>query len=118
MQNQRFANVPVTTVNTSDLAGFPTGPYSVPIDGTLVKAISDNTVYVIQQGLKLPVTYQVFTQRNFSFSNINEVSFSEITSWVTGNFLTPVEGTLVKAARNKTVFWVVGQIITILFTPV
>ncbi len=109
MQNQRFANVPVTTVNQSDLIGFPTGPYSVPIDGTLVKSISDNTVYIIQQGLKSPVSYQVFMQRKFSFSNVNEVSFSEAASWVTGNFLPPVEGTLVKAARNKTVFWVVGQ---------
>lgn len=64
----------------------------------------------MQNGQKLPITYQVFKQRKFSFASVNTLSFSELNSWVTGNFLPPQDGTLVRGQKNKTVYWVVGQV--------
>ena len=106
--NQKFANIPRTPVLSSQLNNIPDGPYITPTDGTLVKYDKNPTVYEISNGQKLPVTYQVFTQRQFNFSNVSTLSVSELDSWVTGAFLPPVDGTLLRTARNKTVYWVVG----------
>ena len=111
VQNQRFTGQTVKNVAESDLAPFPMGPYAMPLDGTLVKGINDGTVYIISQGLKLPVTYQVFVQRKYSFANVNTISFSEMSSWITGNLLAPTDGTLVRGVKNRTVYWVVGQVL-------
>ena len=48
-------------------------------------------------------------QRKLTFANVNTLSYSEVNSWQTGSFYPPVEGTLIKIERNKTVYWVVGQ---------
>jgi hypothetical protein len=76
-----------------------------------VKFDKNPTVYVIQNGQKLPITYQVFLQRGFSFNNVNTLSYEELNSWVTGSFLPPVDGTLVKGNANPTVYWVIGQVL-------
>ncbi len=107
--NQQFSNAYIKPVTPDALANMPDGPYVTPKDGTLVKIENNPTVFYMSKGQKLPITYNVFKQRQLSFSNINTVSFSELNSWVTGSFLPPSEGTLVKTARNKTVYWVVGD---------
>jgi len=109
--NQRFSTSTVKTALSAQLASYPEGAYVTPYDGTLVKFDQSPTVYIIQNGQKLPVTYQVFMQRGFSFSNVNTLSNEELDSWVTGSFLPPTEGTLVKANSNPTVYWVIGQVL-------
>ncbi len=109
VRTQRFAGIGVKAATDVELSAYPEGSYAAPLDGTLVKNLQDGTVYTIDKGLKLPVTYLVFKQRGFSFQNVNVVSYPELNSWVSGNFLPPIEGTLVKAAKKKTIFWVVGQ---------
>ncbi len=106
VQNQRYSSTIKIPVSEAELQNYPEGPYALPLDGTLVKNNQENTIYFINQGLKLPVTYQVFLNRNLSFNNVNTVSYEELASWVTGGFLSPADGTLVKAKRNKTIYWV------------
>ena len=109
--NQRFASTPVKNALLSQLASYPEGAYLTPTDGTLVKFDSSKAVYIIESGQKLPITYQVFQQRHLNFSDVNTLSFAELNSWPTGNFLSPVEGTLVRARINQTVYWVVSQVL-------
>jgi subtilisin family serine protease len=109
VRQQRFANSPIVTVDLSDIANFPEGSYAEPLDGTLLKEQASPTVYYMSKGLRLPVTYQVFQMRQFSFIQVNVLSLAEINSWVTGSFLTPPEGALVRTAKNPTVYWVVGN---------
>lgn len=109
--NQRFLNTPVKTALYSQLSAFPQGPYVTPVDGTLVKYDASPTVYIIQNGQKLPVIYPIFKQKAFSFLSVNTLSVAELDSWVTGSFLPPNEGTLLRAVKNKTVYWVVGQVL-------
>ena len=109
--NQRFSATQLKSVISSQLAGYPDGPYVTPNDGTLVKFDQDPTVYIIQNGQKLPITYQVFNQRGLNFQNVNTVSYEELDSWVTGSFLPPTEGTLIRGQKNITVYWVVGQVL-------
>jgi len=105
--NQKFLGASFKISNSAALNVFPEGPYEMPLDGTLVKLDSNPTVYYTANGMKFPVTYQVFVQRGLNFKDVNTVSFPEFNSWTTGNLLSPAEGTLVKTARNKTVYWVV-----------
>jgi Subtilase family len=109
--NQRFSTNVVITALSSQLASFPEGAYVTPVDGTLVKFDKSPTVYVIESGQKLPVTYQIFLQRGFSFGKVNTLSYEELNSWVTGSFLPPVDGTLMKGNASPTVYWVIGQVL-------
>jgi hypothetical protein len=109
--NQRFSGAVFKTAVFSQLSSFPDGPYVTPLDGTLVKYDASPTVYIIQNGKKMPITYTIFQARQLSFAGVNTLSFPEMDSWITGNFYPPVEGTLLKTARNKTVYWTVGEVI-------
>jgi hypothetical protein len=109
--NQRFSTSTVTTALSDALSAFSEGAYVTPVDGTLVKFDKDPTVYIIQNGQKLPLTYQVFVQRGFNFANVNTLSYEELDSWVTGSFLPPLDGSVIKAAGNQTVYWVIGQVL-------
>jgi hypothetical protein len=109
--NQRFSTSTVQSALSDQLASYPEGAYVTPIDGTLVKFDQSPAVYIIQNGQKLPVTLQVFLQRGFSFKNVNTLSYEELNSWTTGSFLPPPDGSLVKAAGNKTIYWVIGQVL-------
>lgn len=106
--NQLFSTSTVKTALSEQLSGFPEGSYVTPIDGTLVKLDSNPTVYIISNGSKLPVAYQVFQQRGFNFSDVKTLSYSELSSWTTGAFLPPLDGTLLRAYQNKTVYWVIN----------
>ncbi len=109
--NQRFSGAAFKTGGFNQLSAFPEGPYVTPTDGTLVKYDKSPTVYIIQSGKKLPLTYAVFQQRKLSFAGIGTLSFPEMDSWLTGNFYPPAEGTLLKTARSKTVYWVIGEVL-------
>jgi hypothetical protein len=111
VKNQRFADTPSKNVSVNDLSRFSDGSYAEPKEGTLVKSPLNQTVYYISKGLKLPVTYQVFGMRGFNFANVVTISDTEVTSWLTGSFLSPPEGSLVKTAASPTVYWVVGGVL-------
>lgn len=107
--NQRFLGQAVREVSQAEIDRVPQGAYATPLDGTLVKREGDPTVYAVVKGLKRPVTASVFKLRGFRYSDINVVSYPELESWVTGNFLLPPDGALVKAGRSRTVYWTVGE---------
>ncbi len=112
VQLQRFSSYPIKHVpSITDVEGFPEGALAEPLSGTLIKQGESATVYYMEKGLKLPVTGQVFRLRNFSFANVVTLSGTELGSWLTGNFLAPPDGTLVRTPGNPTVYWVVGSVL-------
>src|SRR5258708_4244140 len=90
--NQRFSGTTPKVVQPSDVANLPIGPYALPLDNTIVKTAGDNTVYQIVSGFKRPITYQIYLQRSIQLNQIAIVSPEEVSSWITGKFLPPVEG--------------------------
>lgn len=104
---QRFRNKSIIPANSNDLSNFSEGAPMEPLDGTLIQKDGESTVYYMEKGVKLPVTYQIFIQRNFQFSQVKKIEPTYVNSWLLGNFLTPKEGTLVKGAA-QTVYWTVG----------
>lgn len=109
--NQRFVGVPVKQISQADLDKFADGTYAEPLDGTLIKTNNDSTIFYMSKGLKLPLTAQVFALRNFSFANVATLSYAELNSWLTGSFLAPSDGTLVRTKRGPTIYWVVGGVL-------
>ena len=104
---QRFNNQTPKQVNEYEIASFASGPWALPLTGSLVKTINDPTVYYISEGLKRPVTASVYGQIKVDQNTILFVTTEELNSWVSGKFLAPIEGTLVKGNRLQTVYWVV-----------
>ena len=49
-------------------------------------------------------TTDVSLQRGFSFNNVNTLSFTELNSWLTGKFLPPTDGILVRGVKGPTVY--------------
>jgi hypothetical protein len=95
----------------NSVVNLPEGPYVTPVEGTLVKFDNSPTVYIVQNGQKQPITNQVFQQRQLNFANVFTLSFAELNSWVTGSFLSPLDGTLLRTEKSRTIYWVVGQVL-------
>jgi hypothetical protein len=108
VHQQRYAGKVPKPVRLSQIALFPEGQYAPAADGTLVKKINDPTVYWMQNGLKMPVIYPVFLERKFTFDRVISLSDVEVDSWLTGKFLPPSDGALVRSHTNRTVYWVVS----------
>jgi len=111
VKEQRFAKVVPKLIQAIDLANYPEGDYATPTEGTLVKTGDSPVIYYISKGLRLPITYQVFLLRNFNFSNVHTLGYTEVNSWLTGSFLPPPDGTLVRTGNNPTVYWVVSEVL-------
>lgn len=108
VRNQRFAFAKVKSVSASELANFPEGSFAEPEDGTLVKSANEPAVYVMQNGLRSPLTFQVFTMRDYKFSDVVTLTNVEVGSWVVGSFVPPPDGTLIRSTINPTVYWTVN----------
>ncbi|MBI4363585.1 MAG: S8 family serine peptidase, partial [Candidatus Doudnabacteria bacterium] len=100
-----FANVvtlPQTYVNS-----LQAGDWYWPPDQTMVLIAGNPTVYVMNEGVRRPVTYFVFIQRKLSFAKVVSVTadeFSHIPPAPDAYWLAPLDGTLVKSASDATVY--------------
>jgi hypothetical protein len=111
VRQQRFSGSEIRIVSEVQLNSLPIGSHALPIDGTYMKSFREQTVYAIINGYKRPVTYQVYLQRAIKPEQINSVDDQELGIRITGTFLPPLEGTLVKSSSNPTVFWVVDGLL-------
>jgi len=89
---------------TNQLSHVPDGLPLPPLDGTLIKAQSDPTVFIINQEMKRPLTSLVFKSRGYRFSNVATLPDSEVALYQTGDWYWPPDGTLVLVSGNPTVY--------------
>ena len=101
-----FADVAVLA--KAEVDEIPLGPLMPPLSDTLVKAPGQPAVYWVAGESKRIISYAVFKQRNFSFANVVTVAPANISQLKDDLPLPPLEGTLVKAADNPTVYQVRG----------
>lgn len=110
-RNFSFANV--LTIADQDFNVFPRADWYWPPDGTLVLVENNPTVYVMDQQVRRPVTYFVFTQRHLSFAQVLNVSvsdFSHVPAPADQYWLSPLDGTLLKSADDLTVYVIEGSL--------
>jgi hypothetical protein len=74
------------------------------VEDTLIKSVSDPTVYVIKDQVKRPLTYLVFLSRNYSFANVVTMPDADVAAIATGQWYWPPDGTLVLIKGDPTVY--------------
>ncbi len=99
-----FSLSSVMSDSNNQLINFTTITPLPPLEGTLIKAETDATVYVINQELKRPLTFLVFVSRAYSFANVKTLPDAEVAGFATGDWYWPPDGTLVLVKGNPLVY--------------
>lgn len=102
---RKFSFAKVITLPQAEVDLYSLGSYIAPNDSTLVMGQTDATVYIVDAGLKRPISGEVFKARKLSFKKIMKLSDAEIVGIPTGPFLTPPEKTAFKSKNDPTVWW-------------
>lgn len=83
----------ITTIPDDEIATYSKSGWVAPLDGSLIKSAADGTVYVVSQGLKQPMTYEIFVNRGYSFKNVGTLAGEELAALPLGMFATPKDRT-------------------------
>ncbi len=83
----------VITVPDAEVASYEKLGFVPPLDGTLVKPEDSGTIYLMEQGLKRPLSAETFKNRGLSFKNVTTLSKDEVGALTIGAFATPKEKT-------------------------
>ena len=104
-RNLSFRNLLV--LSDTEVAAMPSGLPLPPLDNTLIKTAVSPAVYVVWQGIKIPITATVFTLRQLNIKPIVVLSDDEVQALPTDDFaLPPRDGTLLKASNDATIYLV------------
>lgn len=103
---QRFSGTETQEVTLAELSRYSEGSFATPLEGTLVKSVSSPAVYIIDKGLKLPISAEIFRARNLRFMDVIPIPDVELNSWVTGSWLLPPAGSLIRGVSSQTVYLV------------
>lgn len=80
-QQRRLSFAKVVAVSKDEFSHIPRPKdafWLPPMEGTLIKPDSDPTVFVIEQGLRHPVSYEAFVARKYKFSDIKTLPVAEV----------------------------------------
>lgn len=99
-KGKKIQIIPDGEIDSYTKAGFV-----APLDGTLVKAPTDLTVFLVDQGLKRPMTAEIFRNRKFSLKNIVTLSADEVNALALGSFAFPAEKTWFKSAQTGALYY-------------
>lgn len=91
----------IVIVPDDEITTYSQNGFVAPLDGSLVKSAKDNTVYLIQSGIKEPVLADIFKNRGFSYKNIGTLSVDEIKALALGGYAQPKDYTFF-AVGSKT----------------
>ena len=79
--------MPIAMIAPEELTSYPmlvSGYLYPPADGTLIRADSSATVYVIENGARKGLNYQSFVNRGYSFGSVNVLPQSEVDQYQLG----------------------------------
>ncbi|HYF05514.1 MAG TPA: hypothetical protein VEA59_05065, partial [Patescibacteria group bacterium] len=111
VQSQRFSTISPRDVDHSVLQNMLSGISLEPLDGTLLKFQDSPAVYLVQKAALRPISFEIFKIRRYNFSSIKVVSSQEGKDWVRSGFLPPPDGTVLRVRGNRTVFWVLENLV-------
>lgn len=86
---QHSASKRMQIIPDSELASYPKKGFVPPLDGTVIKSDKDNTVYVIEKGIRQGLTAELFRNRGYSFKNIAVLPDDLVNALAKGTFATP-----------------------------
>lgn len=102
---RKFSFGKVVTLPQAETDSYATGAFVAPFDGTLITGATDQTVYIIDGGLKRPISAAVFAVRRMSFRNLMKLSDEEVAGIGSGQFLTPPDSVQVQLNGDTGIYW-------------
>src|SRR3989338_10086961 len=96
----------IVAVSQTKFDSYTTEKPLPPVNGTLIKGEASETIYLVEDASKHPISYQVFIQRKFSFTKVISLPQAEVDSYNLGNYLAPIDGTLITGNADQTVYLV------------
>ena len=94
----------VVVVPDLEILSYEKNGFVAPLDGTLVKSLANNTVYLVENGLKHPVIAEVFKNRGFSIKKVAVISQEEIGALAIGSYATPADRTFFTLEKSTNLF--------------
>lgn len=91
-------------IPASELANYAIQGYVAPLDTTLIKSADNGTVFVVENGLKRPITGEIFKNRGFSFKKIVTLSSEEVQGLATGAYATPKDKSFFKVKETNQLY--------------
>gem|GEM_PF-718501 len=119
-QARKFKFSDIQEMPAGELTDFNVGEWYWPPDGTLLVGPDSGTVYLMQDGVKRPVSGFVFTQRRLSYGSIVKMSQNELRHVPNAPdkfWLTPLENSLLKPDAGEQVYLVVDGVLRPLSGP-
>lgn len=95
---QRNLAKQIQLIPDTELALYPKGGFLPPADGTLVKSPSVQTVFLVVNQIKRPMTYVVFKTYSFKFTDVKTISDDELLAMPTGTIAEPKDPTYYQVA--------------------
>jgi len=83
----------ITLVPDDEIATYTQNGFVPPLDGTLIKPQSGSTVYLVQSGMKRPLTMELFKNLGLSFKNVLTLTDQEVEALPLGAFANPKQMT-------------------------
>ncbi len=102
---QRGASKLAVVVSDDELATYQKQGYVAPLDNSLVRSKSAQTVYLIEKGLKRPVTTAVFKNRALSVKQVATITDEEVSALPIGAYATPKEKSFYKVTETGDIFY-------------
>lgn len=106
---QRKVAKEVQLIPDSEIESYAKFGFVAPLDGTLVKSSKANTVYLIDGGLKKPISAAVFKDRGFKASSVVALSDEEVSGLSIGAFATPKERSVFRSPDGAVYLFKDGQ---------
>lgn len=102
---QRKADKLAVVVTDDELTSYPKQGYVAPLDGSIVRGQTDKTVYLIEKGLKRPITAAVFKNLRIATKQVATISDTEISGITIGAYAEPKDKTFYKIAETGDLFY-------------
>lgn len=102
---QRKAEKMAVAVTDDELTSYPKQGYVAPLDGSIVRGQTDKTVYLIEKGLKRPITAAVFKNLKLAAKQVATISDTEMSGITIGAYAEPKDKTFYKIAETGDLFY-------------
>jgi len=92
----------VEIIPDTEIASYPVSGFVAPLDGTLVKIQESPSIYLVQQGQRLPLTEELFKNHGYSYKRVATLETAEeLASLSLGTPPAPKEGTYFALSGSK-----------------
>ena len=90
---RKVATKNIVLVPDEEIATYEKQGFVSPTDGTMVKSQTSDTVFIVENSLKHPFSYELFKNRGLNFKNVTVLTDEEVNALSLGAFATPKEKT-------------------------